>query len=223
LDSTDLERIRQQLAHVYWIGGSPCSGKSSIVAWLAQRHPFTTYNCDDAFGAHGTRATPEAQPALYRVTRMAWDEIWMRPPEVLLADVIAVLGEEFPMVLDDLLALPGKSPVVAEGAALMPSLVHDLLLDPGCAIWIVPSEGFQRAVYPKRGAWVEDILDQCTEPEQAFQNWMDRDASFARRVKEEARARGLAVIEADGQRTIEQMARLVEVHYTRCQGARERG
>jgi hypothetical protein len=213
LDRTGRQQIRHQLAHVYWIGGSPCSGKSSIVAWLAERHAFTAYNCDDAFGQHGERATPRAQPALHRVTRMTWDAIWMRPVETLLADVIAVLSEEFPMVLDDLLALPSTEPVIAEGAALMPSLVHGLLLDPRRAIWVIPSEAFQRAAYPRRGAWVQEVLRQCTAPERAFQNWMDRDVAFARQIAAEATSRDLAVLTVDGQRTVEQNAAIVEAQF----------
>ena len=213
MDRTDLAQIRQQLAHVYWIGGSPCSGKSSIVAWLARRHDFTAYNCDDAFGEHGQRATPEAQPALYRVTHATWDAIWMRPVEALLADEVVVYEEEFGMILDDLLALPGTRPVVAEGAALMPALVRDLLIDPRRAIWVVPSEEFQRAIYPKRGAWVQGILKECTDREQAFQNWMGRDVAFARRIAEEARAQDLSVLTVDGNRTVEENAALVEAQF----------
>lgn len=32
---------------IYWIGGSPCSGKSTIAEILAEKHDFTVFKCDD--------------------------------------------------------------------------------------------------------------------------------------------------------------------------------
>jgi hypothetical protein len=202
-----------RLAHVYWIGGSPCSGKSSIVEHLSAWHSVRSYRADDAFPAHAAQATADAQPQLYRVARMSWDEIWGRPVEVLLQDEIAVYHEEWPMVVEDLLALPDDLPVVAEGAALLPARVQDLLPDPRHAIWIVPTEAFQRGRYARRGAWVDEILAQCTAPEQAFEHWMARDAAYARWVSREARQRGLRVLTVSGARSIEENAAIVDAHF----------
>jgi hypothetical protein len=205
--------LSEQLRHVYWIGGSPCSGKSTIVHLLSEGWAFYSYNCDDAFQRHGEQITPEEQPTFYRVLHMTWDEIWMRPVEELLADVLAVYGEEFDLILHDLLALPAGRPVVAEGAALLPSLVRQALADPSHAIWVVPTEVFQRHHYPERGAWVQQIVSRCTHPEEAFGNWMDRDIAFGRWVAREARERGLCVLTVDGTRTIRENAERVKQHF----------
>ena len=204
--------LREALSHVYWIGGSPCAGKSTIVELLSETHPFQGYNCDQAFEWHSKQVTPEEQSTFHKVLHMTWDEIWMRPVDVLLADEIAIYGEEFAMILRDLLALPRSPPILAEGAALLPHLVHDVLANPWQAIWIVPGEAFQRRQYPRRGAWVQEILSQCRDAEQAFRNWMDRDVAFGRRVSAEAAARGLKVLRVDGQRTIAENAEIVRAH-----------
>lgn len=205
-----LSSLAARLRHVLWIGGAPCSGKSTIVARLAQRHLLTPYSCDDAFGRHAAQATAEEHPEFYRVSRSSWDEIWMRPPEVLLADEVAIYRQEFPMVLDDLLALPADRPVIAEGAALMPHLVAPLLSDPRQGVWIVPTEPFLRQHYPGRGEWVQAILAQCSRPDEALDRWLGRDAAFAAGVSEEATRIGLPVLRVDGSRTIEQNAAWVE-------------
>jgi hypothetical protein len=210
------------LGHVFWIGGSPCSGKSTIVEMLAARHTFVQYNCDDALPRHMAQAIPASQPTLHRLAHMTWDEIWMRPVEALLADVLAAYAEEFPLILDELRALPADLPIVAEGAALMPALVHPVLARRSQGIWVVPSDAFQRAQYPVRGEWVQGILSQCAEPERAFQNWMDRDAAFARRIAREAEDIGLYVLPVDGTRTIAENAAAVMSHFGWDHGRNER-
>ena len=73
--------IRRRLDHIYWIGGSPCSGKSSIVERLIQRDACQSYNCDDAFRRHADQIIPEAQPTFFKVTHMTWETLWMRPAD----------------------------------------------------------------------------------------------------------------------------------------------
>jgi len=205
--------IRQDLAHVFWMGGSPCSGKSSIAELLSERTKLQYYPCNNAFAEHGKRVTAVKQPAFHRVLHMTWDEIWMRPVEVQLRKEIAIYREEFNMIVQDLLALPKSPPILAEGAALLPGCVRDVLLNPHQAIWIVPTELFQRKHYPNRGPWVQDILRQCENPEQAFRNWMDRDVAFARRIARSATGLGLKLLEVDGKRTIAENARIVAQHF----------
>ena len=95
----------------------------------------------------------------------------------------------------------------------MPDRVHGVLSDPRQSIWVVPGEAFQRAVYPRRGEWVNEILSQCSQPEQALRNWMDRDVAFARLVARQAQCLDLALLTVDGARTIEQNAARVEAHF----------
>ena len=205
--------IRRRLGHVYWIGGSPCSGKSSIVERLIQRYTCQPYNCDDAFARHAEKITPEAQPTFFKVTHTTWEELWMQPVDVLIQDAIRVYHEEWVMIVEDLLALPSDTPIIAEGAALLPALVRDVLAVPQQAIWIVPTKEFQRERYPQRGAWVQEIVSQCTDPEQALRNWMDRDVAFADWVREEARRRCLRLLVVDGERTIDENASIVAAHF----------
>jgi 2-phosphoglycerate kinase len=198
------------LAHVFWMGGSPCSGKSSIAEMLAKKHGLQVYKCDDAFWEYAKRVNPVKHPTFYRLTRMMWDEIWMRPVAVQIADEFACYREQFDMIIDDLLALPRSTPVIAEGAALLPDLVVGLSPDRSQAVWVIPTEAFQREHYtPEKRPFVNDILARCQNPTQAFANWMDRDVGFAKRVAEQAQALDLKVVTVDGQRTIKQNAEIV--------------
>jgi 2-phosphoglycerate kinase len=203
-------RVAGELARIFWVGGSPCAGKSSVAEMLAEAYGLHVYKCDDAFWEHAKRVDPVKQPTFHRLTQMTWDEIWMRPVKAQVADEFACYREEFAMILGDLLALPGSAPVIAEGAALLPELVSGLLHDRSRAVWAVPTELFQREHYtPEKRLFVNDILAHCQNPTQVFANWMDRDVEFARQAAEQARALDLKVLAVDGKRTIEQNAEIV--------------
>ena len=144
--------------------------------------------------------------------QMTWDEVWMRPVDVLVTRELAFYREEFELVIEDLLSIPRSTPIIAEGAALLPECVAPLLSHPNQAIWIVPIEQFQLKEYARR-EWVENILSQCRDPQQAWQNWMGRDAAFARTISQDAKDRGLYVIEVDGSQSIEEHAKMVAAHF----------
>jgi 2-phosphoglycerate kinase len=205
---------RQDLAHVLWMGGSPCSGKSSIAEMLAHRHELQIYHVDEAFSErHRKRLVPAQHPTLYKWHTTPWDELWMQPQERLLAEAIAAYGEHFGMILEDLLSMPRSTTVLAEGTALLPDPVSSLQPDRRRALWIVPSEEFQRNHYPNRGHWVQAVLSQCEDPGQALQNWMDRDVAFARWATDRAKELGMALLQVDGTRSIVENAAWVTRHF----------
>ncbi len=197
--------------HVYWLGGSPCAGKSSIADRLAVTHGLDLYRCDDAYYRHLTMISPEAQPLLSRLANASCDDLWMRPVAQQVDEELAVYREEFPLIQADLAALPRSRPVIAEGAALLPELL-DGLADPARAIWVVPTADFQQTHYARR-EWRHDVVRECADPERAWRNWMSRDISFARRVAEDARARGFEVLVVDGSRSLDEMIRAVATHF----------
>jgi hypothetical protein len=119
--------LRRDLAHVYWIGGSPCAGKSTIAERLCAQYALRPYHWDDAFAQLRGRLNRRDHPTLYRLYQMTWHEIWMRPADELLAEAIDAYREQFDMAVDDLLALPRSPPILAEGTAMLPASIHALL------------------------------------------------------------------------------------------------
>lgn len=200
------------LSHVYWMGGSPCSGKSSIADRLAAAYGLTLYRCDDAFYRHARIITPGEQPVFHRIMGYSPEALWMRPVEQQAAEEIEIYREEFPLILADLRDLGSARPILAEGAALLPELVQPLLPDMHRAIWVVPTAGFQMAHYRQR-AWAQKVVSPCSDPEQAFQNWMNRDIRFASYVRQTAQAQGGRVLLVDGVQTIEENTAQVQRHF----------
>ena len=202
-----------------WVGGAPCSGKSTIVSALCQDHALEAYHCDDHWDRHVAQATPAAQPRMCALRTMSWDDIWMRDVTVQVKDELALYREQFPMILSDIESVADSETVLAEGAALLPESVATQIRDRHQAIWVVPTEAFQRRIYRSRGPWVEQILAQCSDPETAWDHWMARDAAFAHTVAEQARALWLEVLWVDGQETVEQVRVRVEAWFAPLLGA----
>lgn len=188
------------LAHIYWIGGSPCAGKSTIADLLGSQFGWYVYHVDAHNRMHQVRATTERQPTFVRLNSMGCDELWMRPRHVQVRDAIAHCAEEFDLIIADLLALPRHKPIIAEGVALLPHLVAPLLRHARQAIWIVPTADFQHHHYAQR-TWVQTVLSECTEPETAFQNWMARDVAFAQWVQKQTNRLGLPHLVMNGTQT----------------------
>jgi 2-phosphoglycerate kinase len=208
----DIKVLQHELAHVQWIGGSPCSGKSSIASTLAETYGLVLYQTDDAYIRHEKMVTPQRQPIFHKLTHCTSEELWMRPVEQQVVEEIALYREEFPLILEEILALPKSAPVLVEGAALLPECVVPLLSDVRKAIWLIPTAEFQQYHYVRR-AWAREVVRACTQPEQAFQNWMQRDIQFARFTHKEAQNNGMCVLGVDGKRSLAENAAFVEQYF----------
>ena len=197
---------------MFWLGGSPCAGKSSVSEVLARRFTLDVYHVDEAFDRHVQGLDPARQSALAAWRDSSWEERWMRPPDDLLRDVIACYGEHFALILKDILTTPRRKLLLVEGTALLPRHVAGLLSKRSHALWMIPSAGFQREHYSRR-EWVCGVMEQCQSPEDAFDNWMERDARFAEWVEAEARALNLQVLKVGGGQSIEENAAAVAEHF----------
>jgi len=101
-----MTEAKGRLGHVFWLGGSPCAGKSSVSEVLARRFALDVYHVDEAFDRHARGLDPARQPALAAWCASSWEERWMRPPGDLLRNVIACYGEHFALILKDILTTP---------------------------------------------------------------------------------------------------------------------
>ena len=66
----------------YFIGGSPCAGKSTVCDLLAARQGWETYHCDEHYDAHLERARPGSTLSKFR--GLTWREAFTRPLETMI-------------------------------------------------------------------------------------------------------------------------------------------
>jgi hypothetical protein len=172
------------LAHVLWLGGSACAGKTTAARTLAAEHGLTLYSCDEHFEDHRRRATPERHPHFHRLMDLPPEELWTRPAAQQARDLLRFYEDELAMVVEDLREIRG--PVIAEGVGLLPARVKEVVGDSQRAHWLISTMDFRHQQYPRRGPWVAEMLSRCADPQQAFENWMARDDEIATRLAAEA-------------------------------------
>ena len=114
----------------------------------------------------------------------------------------AFYEEIFPY-LRQYLAENQDRPMILEGAGLLPHLISSLDLDVSY-LCITPSADFQKEQYAKR-EWVPYVLQNSSNPQLAFDNWMNRDILFAKRCRREAERLSYPHLLTDGSRRIEEM------------------
>lgn len=198
--------------HAYVLGGSPCCGKSTITARLAERLDLQYYKVDDYEFTHLDRCDPEQQPLMHRYAQMSWDEIWMCPVPVQVEEEFEYYRERFPLILEDLRDYDLSKPILLEGTAYLPGLMRRCGVEQSRAVYMVPTREFQLEHYRKR-TWIKGILAHCRDPEQAFANWMERDHLFGQEILRRARRFNYRTILVDGEAGVEDNLGMVGRHF----------
>jgi adenylate kinase family enzyme len=204
--------LQKLFSQSYVLGGSPCSGKSTIAEMLVAKYGFQYYKADDHDPEHMQRSQPNQQPVMYKISKMSWEEIWSRSPFELLKDELTFYHENFPFVLDDLRQLKLETPVILEGAAFLPNLVNQYPVNSSNVVYMVPTMEFQLHHYQQR-PWIQAILKECRNPRQAFDNWMKRDASFGQEVIRQANRNRFQVIIVDGSFDIQEQFKVIQKQF----------
>ena len=191
----------------FFVGGSPCSGKSTVCDALADRHKLRPYHCDDHYDAHLSRA--HSGSSLAQFQRLSWLEAFTtRSLERMIADELKSNRELCAFALEDVGAI--GSPVIAEGMPFMPDVMANLQ-PRASAVYLVPSPAFQRDHYAQR-EWAQSLLATTADPAGVFERWMARDEANARFIGARAAALGFAILEVDGRLSTEETVSWCEHH-----------
>jgi len=194
------------------LGGSPCSSKSTIAERLSQAFDMTYYKVDDHIMHHLEIANPQEHPTIAAYAHMSWNKIWSRPVELQVAEEFRYYTELFPMIREDLLAYKSKNTLIMEGAAFLPSLLHDWGIKHHQVLFMVPTKAFQLKHYSKR-PWIDQILKECTNPQQVFSNWMERDHLFGQEIIKQAQSFNYRYIIIDGSLSEDALYTKVKDHF----------
>lgn len=186
---------------IYYIGGSPCSGKSTVAEHLSREYDMYYFKVDDYLNSYLEKAANDGFKLAKKFAAMNCDQMWLRKPEVMLDDEIEYYTGIFKYVLEDLNKIETKKPIITEAAAFMPNLVKSIEIPNNRYICIIPDAGFQNSKYIER-PWIEYILAESNNRNLAFYNWMKRDELFALHVQEEAIKLGYKTIITNTQTTI---------------------
>ena len=68
-------KTKRLFSQTYILGGSPCSGKSTIAERLSSEFNLSYYKVDDHEREHSNRCHPEHHPVMYKYAKMNWNVI----------------------------------------------------------------------------------------------------------------------------------------------------
>lgn len=200
---------------IYYIGGSPCSGKSTVAGALAEQYGLAYFKADDYLTDFTAQGAAAGLPVCQRIQRMSADETWLRPPETQCQEELDYYREIAPFVTAKLAEISAPR-IIAEGAAFLPCLMHGA----PHYLAITPSRAFQISRYRER-PWMPHVLRDCSDKERAFANWMERDALFAENIRRQCEQLGLPHLLTDGsvppEERLAQVAALFQLDGPLCQ------
>lgn len=187
---------------IFTIGGSPCSGKSTVAERLAKEYGVCCFHADDFLEEFISLAAEKGLPICSRLRRMTAEEIWMRSPAEQCREEFAIYEELADFIFRKLHAAEGEC-IIAEGAAFTPDIMKKR--GTGGYLCLVPSPEFQISRYRLRER-IWQVLKDCPDKEAAFDNWMQRDILFAEQVRRSCEAGGIPCMVNDGEKPVDELA-----------------
>ena len=195
--------------NIYWIGGSSCCGKSTISERLVKEFGFEMYKCDNHLERYIEIGVENDIAIMKKFKAMSVVETWSRDICEQVEEEFEFYREALKIIVEDLEEVfMGKS-VVVEGSAILPEFIKNNKISSSKYVCMVPTKEFQIDKYSKR-EWIQHYLESCSNPEKAFENWMERDARYAEIVKEDAYKNNMNVVVVDGNKTIDDNYRMIK-------------
>lgn len=196
----------------YYIGGSPCAGKSTVAEILSQKYDLYYLKVDDFLDDYTKIGALKGYPICKKTVEMNAEQIWMRDPLLQCAEELEFYKEVWEYVLADLKQINCKNGIITEGTAYVPKLIKQLGIPSGRYISITPTKEFQVFRYRNR-EFVPYVLEGCKDMEKAFCNWMDRDILFAQEVQKQCREEKYTSIINDGSIKIDELVNRAAMHF----------
>lgn len=191
--------------NIYWIGGAPCCGKSTVADMLVNEFGFKYYKVDNHLdryldiGAKKGNKTLKAMKARDREATWLGNEV-----DVMVEEEFDYYRYALKIIEGDLKRQFGNKKVVVEGSAIIPEYVKSKEVAEDRYICMVPTRSFQSKEFAERG-WVTRYLGGTSDPEKALENWLERDGRFAQIVRDEAIENEQNLIIVDGHQDLDQV------------------
>lgn len=154
---------------------------------LASRHGLRLFAVDAFWYAHSSRLhEPELNP----------EEQWLgQTPEEQAEAFAETSRDRLLLAMDDLAQLPKRPATLVEGPQVLP----ELLPSGAAAVFLIPTQEFQRSVLARRA------MPPTANPRVAQENRIRKDQLYAERIASSATEHGFPVVLVDGSRSPEEI------------------
>ena len=105
------------MKNIYYIGGSPCSGKSTIAEIISKKYGLYYFKVDDFLEKYTKMGDSKGYEICKKQAGMNPEQIWMRDALVQCTEELVFYKEIFEFVLADLEKIEAKG-ILTEGAVL---------------------------------------------------------------------------------------------------------
>lgn len=200
------------MAKIYYIGGSPCAGKSTVAEILSQKYDLYYFKVDDFLDSYTKSGALKGYLICKKTVELNAEQIWMRDPSLQCREEFQFYEEVFEYIVSDLNQISCKNGIITEGAAYVPNLIKQLGIPSSRYLSITPTKEFQISHFRKR-TFVPYVLEGCRDMEQAFSNWMGRDVLFAEEVRKQCRENKYRSITNDGSISVDELVHLTAAHF----------
>ena len=197
---------------IYFVGGSPCAGKSTICEIIAKKYNLYYFKVDDYLDDYMKNAALNHKSLCKKNLSMTAEEIWMRNPVIQKDEELVIYKEIFSSVIKDVKKINCDMDIITEGCAYIPKLLKKLGVANNRYLAIIPTKEFQILQYKKR-QYVPNMLKGCSDKTKAFQNWMERDFLFSKEIESQCNNENFKVIINDGTIDLDNMVNEIVTHF----------
>ncbi len=197
------------LKQIYFLGGAPCSGKSTICERLARKYGFDSYKVNDYIDKHIKEAIKRGYPMISKLSKLAWDEILSRDLNTQVYEEFIYYKEILSLVVEDIEKMSLKRPLIVEGTFILPDFIEKMKIKRENNLFLVSTIPFLLRHY-RKSQFRQEIINQCENKEKAFENWMKRDIEFGKIIVQEVKKNRLNLIMIDIENTINENVNEVE-------------
>jgi len=208
MDPDVIRKLKQSL----WIGGPTDSGKSTIARAIAHRYGASVYHYDQV-DAEQIAELAKTVPEVTRFCNASMEERWIKSSPTMMFDFLTIVFPlRFPLVIRDLLSMPGDRPIIVEGFGLLPELVHPFLASRHQVVWFIPTEKFKWESMTRRGK--PSFALSLSDPEKARMNLFVRDMLLTEYYRQQVSSYGYSLYIVDGSRSVDEMTDLADAHFS---------
>ena len=204
--------LEHHLKDVYWIGGSACSGKTTMSKIISEKYDFTLYNSDEKMLEHKKIASFWEQPAMKRHF-VDWEWYFNRPVDEYTKWLNDATKEQMSMIIVDLLKILKDKAVIVEGVFSADMIKN--IVDYNNAIFLYAKKHLIRKDYFNRDDKKDilSVINNLSDPDESLNNVLNTVITGSQQSLERTKNSNMKYLIRNDKSSIEKTLKCIENHF----------